>query len=636
MRHYGRHGKRSRPAFRPRVVGGRDAPVNDELDDALDAAFHASEMSNKDLDAKAREIDDTKMVAKLAKLKELDYQRERAKTAKELGVGVGVLDKLVRQHRAQAEEDAAVLPHWVMEPWGKPVDGAKLLDDIEQVLKRYIVLPKGAAEAIALWNLHAWTIDAGDISPFLVLVSPTKRCGKTSVLIVLLYLTPRSELASNISSSALFRYVEEVRPTLLIDEADSFLKDNEELRGILNSGHTKPAAYVIRNVEVNGEHKPRRFSTWAPKAIATIRSLADTLEDRAIVVQLQRKPSTAKVARLRRRDNEEFATLRRQAFRWAKDNFAKLDDPDPSIPDVLNDRAADNWRPLLAIADLVGGHWPAKAREAACLLSGEAHDTAINVDLLADIWAAFYDLDVIRSDELVNNLVADPERPWAEWNRGKPLSQKQLAGLLKPFGIASETVHPVDRPHGKGYKRARFLDVWEAYLPGQNASAGSFESSEACKRANAGKMGISCDFRSVQEDSAHGSKNANLSYSHAGLHACADRKAGNGAEGEIDHGSGFDGNVPQLGAIKAPIGSDDASEAGDDLEIPDFLRQEQTATHRCDHCGGLGATGHWDWSGRPDGIWLHPRCEGAWTDSDGARASARADISERNGDPQLD
>src|SRR5262249_51366416 len=162
-------------------------------------------------------------------------------------------------------------------------------------------------------------MDAGDISPFMALVSPTKRCGKTSVLILLLYLTPRSELASNISPSALFRYVQESHPTLLIDEADSFLRENEEMRGILNSGHTKAAAYVTRNVEVNGEHKPRRFSTWAPKAIATIRTLADTLEDRAVVVQLQRKPPTAHVARLRRRDSEELATLRRRAARWASD-----------------------------------------------------------------------------------------------------------------------------------------------------------------------------------------------------------------------------------------------------------------------------------------------------------------------------
>jgi hypothetical protein len=116
-------------------------------------------------------------------------------------------------------------------------------------------------------------MDAGDISPLMVLVSPTKRCGKTSVLILMYFLTPRSELSSNITAPALFRYIEDVRPTLLIDEADSFAKDNEELRGILNSGHTTAAANVIRNVD----HKPRRFSTWAPKAIATIGTLADTL-----------------------------------------------------------------------------------------------------------------------------------------------------------------------------------------------------------------------------------------------------------------------------------------------------------------------------------------------------------------------
>jgi putative DNA primase/helicase len=195
----------------------------------------------------------------------------------------------------------------------------------------------------------------------MVLVSPTKRCGKTSVLIVLYFLTPRSELSSNITAPALFRYIADVRPTLLIDEADSFVKDNEELRGILNSGHTKAAANVIRNID----HKPRRFSTWAPKALATIRSVADTLEDRAIVVQLQRKPPTATVAPLRRRDSQEFAALRSQAARWAIDNFDPLVDADPQLPNGLNDRAFDNWRPLLAIADRAGGEWPQKAHQAA-------------------------------------------------------------------------------------------------------------------------------------------------------------------------------------------------------------------------------------------------------------------------------
>ena len=118
----------------------------------------------------------------------------------------------------------SALPHWKVGPWPEPVAGAALLEFIKQVFRRYVVMPKGADTALALWTLHAWTADAGDISPFLVLVSPTKRCGKTSVLIILLYLTPRSELASNISASASFATSQEVRPTLLIDEADTFVK----------------------------------------------------------------------------------------------------------------------------------------------------------------------------------------------------------------------------------------------------------------------------------------------------------------------------------------------------------------------------------------------------------------------------
>src|SRR5215467_11332165 len=249
---------------------------------------------------------DESAISALAQLGVLAYQKQRLQEAKRLRIPVAALDKLVRQAQARAEDSSAELPHWKVEPWNEPVDGAVLLADLERVFVRYVFLPTGASVALALWTLHAWTMDAGDISPFVVLVSPTKRCGKTSVLILLQYLTPRSELASNISAAALFRYIEKEHPTLLIDEADSFVKDDERLRGILNSGHTKTAAYVIRTVESNGDHQPHRFSTWAPKAIATIRALADTLEDRAVVVQLQRKPPNAKVERLRRRDNQWF------------------------------------------------------------------------------------------------------------------------------------------------------------------------------------------------------------------------------------------------------------------------------------------------------------------------------------------
>jgi putative DNA primase/helicase len=527
----------------------------------------------------------------LAALDRLHYEQQREAAAERLGIRVSVLDKLVKQEQAAVENENTALPHWNVESWPEPVDGGAFLDSIKRVFRRYIVLPKDADIALALWVLHAWTMDAGDISPFLVLVSPTKRCGKTSVLIILFYLTPKSELASNITASSLFRYIEKVRPTLLIDEADSFVKDNEELRGVLNSGHTKVAANIIRNVEINGEHKPRRFSTWAAKAIATIRSLADTLEDRSVRITLQRKSRNANVERLRRRDTEEFQKLRSQAARWAADNFDKLVDPNPAVPGVLNDRASDNWRPLLAIADLAGGAWPEAARRAACLLSDEEQDGAVNVHLLRDIRVAFGDAQEIRSADLVTNLTADPERPWAEWRHGRPLTQKQLGGLLKPFCIISTTVHPVGLAHGKGYRRVDFEEAWTAYCPGQDTPSAQSGTSEACKRASAEDMGTTRDFRSVQEEVLHGSKNGRLSHSHAGLHACTDRKAGNGGEGHSDQ----------------EIAPPDA-----DLGIPEGLR-------RCDHCGQPGTAADplspWDWPGRPAGVRLHGRCEAPWMES---------------------
>jgi len=66
--------------------------------------------------------------------------------------------------------------------------------------------------------------------------------------------------------------------------------------------------------------------------------------------------------------------LRRQARRWCEDNLNILTAADPTVPETLTDRAADNWRPLLAVADRAGGAWPIRARDAALVLSGDSMD----------------------------------------------------------------------------------------------------------------------------------------------------------------------------------------------------------------------------------------------------------------------
>ena len=155
-------------------------------------------------------------------------------------------------------------------------------------------MSEAAADACTLWCVHTYLIDAAWISPRLALTSPEKGCGKTTLLDVLARLVWRPLPAANATSSALFRVVEMQRPTLLIDEADTFLGENEELRGILNSGHRRGGS-VLRTV--SDEHEPRQFSTYSACAIAMIGKLPATLADRSIPIDLKRGGRTSPLPR---------------------------------------------------------------------------------------------------------------------------------------------------------------------------------------------------------------------------------------------------------------------------------------------------------------------------------------------------
>ena len=290
--------------------------------------------------------------------------------------------------------------------------------------------------------------------------SRTKRCGKTVLLIVLGALVPRRLFASNVTPAVLFRTIEKYSPVLLIDEADSFIRDNDELRGVLNSGHTRTTAVVIR--AVGEDHDPRAFSTWCAKSVALIGKLPGTLEDRAIEIRMRRRTASEYVERLRQdRIEATCADLRRQAKRWIDDRQQDLQDADPTVPGVLNDRAADCWRPLLAVADAVGGSWPARAREAALGLSGEATDgDDVAVDLLHDIRLVFEDAGAtfIASSELVKKLVEMDSKPWGDWRHGKPITTRAVADRLRAFGVV-----PTSNGSARGYHRDRFRDAWTRY-----------------------------------------------------------------------------------------------------------------------------------------------------------------------------
>ena len=353
------------------------------------------------------------------------------------------------------------------EVWPDPVDGAVLLGELKATIERFVVLPEQSAVAAALWILHAHAHAATDISPFLALLSPEKRCGKTTMLQVVGALSPRRLFASNITPAALFRSVEKYQPTLLIDEGDTFLRDNEELRGILNSGHTKTTAFVIRTV--GDDHEPRQFRTWCPKLIALIGRLKDTLEDRSIVIPLRRKAPAEVVERLRADRLDALDPLCRRAWTWAQQHLEELRMHEPVVPAELHDRAADNWRPLLAVAELVGGDWPAHARSAAVALScADPEDTeSVREMLLVDIQSIFVTrkADKLFGETLVADLLEMDGRPWPEFGRGgRPITKTKLARLLAPFAIHTKAIR-IGGERAKGYEIADFEDAWARYTP---------------------------------------------------------------------------------------------------------------------------------------------------------------------------
>lgn len=416
-------------------------------------------------DTQALPAIDAATIARLAALPLLEYDRAREKAAKDLGVRTSTLDKQVQAERKGGDDDGMTFPD--VEPWPDAVNAAALLSDIAATVRRFIVCSPEVSNAVALWVAMTWLMDVVNIAPLAVITAPEKRCGKSQLLFLLGRLAHRPLAASNISPAALFRAVDAWRPTLLVDEADAFMRDNEELRGILNAGHTRDSAYVVR--VVGEDLKPARFNVWGAKALAGIGHLADTLMDRAIVLELRRKLPHEQVERLRYAEPGLFEDLAAKLARFADDYRDTVRRARPALPPSLNDRAQDNWEPLLAIADAAGENWPGLGRQAALMLSGANSPAGpamtLGTELLADLQEVFETKRVprITTADLIEALCADDEKPWGTYNRGNPIKPRQISTRLREYGIHSNTLR-FGNNTAKGYDRKQFDDAFSRYL----------------------------------------------------------------------------------------------------------------------------------------------------------------------------
>ena len=433
-------------------------------------------------------IDQITEVLRLADLPQVQYDPVRKEVAKRFRLQVKTLDEIVAalRRRDADEPDDLQGGRIEFEPWPGAVDGGKMIADMNKAIRGYVILSEHQALAVSLWIIHTHVFDVFDHTPRLQIKSPAMRCGKSTLLRTVAKMVKKPLKTENISTAALFRVIEMHQPTMLIDEADNFLKDeNDDINGIMNAGF-EPGGTWTRTV--GEDFEPRAFKVYAPVAFAWLVrrgiQVRQQLEDRSITVELRRRKADEQIDRFRDRHTGHLLDLARRASRWSDDHRDVLVNADPENMPEIDDRARDKWRPLIAIADAASEEWGRRARDAAVKISAETigGEEDISLILLADVAAIFKkkiracggnpdtpegqkQVPAIGSTELAAALADNDERPWGKWRRGEPLSTHSLAKMMKAYGAGPRQERINSTTKLRGYFPKEVLEAAARYVP---------------------------------------------------------------------------------------------------------------------------------------------------------------------------
>jgi putative DNA primase/helicase len=466
-------------------------------------------------------------IKRLAKLTLIEYESERIDAANRLNMRASILDRMVDDARPKDDDnngEGRAVRIVDIEPWPDPVDGQTLAAALVAAVKRYVVMRDDHADAIAFWNLHTWLVNEFYISVRLAITSPTKGCGKTTVLRLLNIISRRPKRSGSISPPALFRAVEKFQPTLLLDETEKYVEHGSDLHALLNEGHCKGAS-VMR--VLGDKLELREFGVYGAAAFARNGAMPDDLDQRSIVIELQRRKADEAIEELREDHCEPLLQLARMCARWAADHATEVRGQDPDLGELIN-RGGDNWRPILAIANVVGGEWPSRLMRAARKIAPR-ESSSYGVVLLGDIKAIAADkqTDRLSSSELAATLAEIEGRPWAEWGRtGKPISANQVARLLKEYRIVSGNIR-IGEMVVKGYYLHQFQEAFERYL----APSGPNPLSEPPQRYKPTATGTSTTFQTATETPHVADQKCEKPADHGHCSAVADEKGGTGGNG---------------------------------------------------------------------------------------------------------
>jgi putative DNA primase/helicase len=418
-------------------------------------------------EAELKKAEDWAAVRRLAAMDPLERAKTRVEEAKKLGIPVTELDRLVRAERSQGRLQGSDPKIYDLEPWPTKVNGAEVLHEVANTFNRFVVLPEGAANIIALWCAHANVYQAFSYTPRLHISSPTPDCGKTTLRDLINFFVTRAMKVDNMTTPVLFRIVERDRPTILADECHGWVMNNPEIIHMFCAGQRYDGlAWRC----VGEDNEPRAFKAFAPAVLCNIGSLRDDLASRAITIHMKRARPGELKARFDPRWVDKEKELGRKLMRFCFDNEETLRKLTPRMPESANNRRGDNWRPLFAIAEMTGGTWPSVMANAYQSFNSQEDIENVGIYLLEDIREALMESNwltfkAIPTAELVSMLHGLPDSRWLDYGPAhRPIDANQLAKRLKPFGIKPTQTRVQGKPL-RSYWIGEFGEAFGRYLP---------------------------------------------------------------------------------------------------------------------------------------------------------------------------
>lgn len=346
---------------------------------------------------------------------------------------------------------------------GTEVDNtARVLDTIEEIFQDYVIFPdEFSRDAVILWVAHAHVFYAFESTPRLSVSSSEPGSGKSRVLEIIEHLVPNPLNAVYMTPGVMWRSIEHTAPTILLDEVDTIFGKNGSgsahryLRGIINAGHRKGAT-VPRTV---GSEDVKHFRVFAPVAMAGLGRLPETIASRSVEIIMRRRRGSETIRPFRLKFAQDALIRARSMLEeWAMDAADMLEFSYPETP--VQDRDADVWEPLLAIAEMAGEEWferATKACEELTIGRDEEKQVSPGVRLLTQLRDLFGDRPVMFTVDILAALRALPDTPW------DMLTPRSLGNVLAEYDVRPTTVREGDNV-AKGYKASDLEPVWNRYV----------------------------------------------------------------------------------------------------------------------------------------------------------------------------